>query len=143
MNPGRTSCRRLKRDRMRHAEWVGEGGDLGEIHRQGPRPRFRRFNCVLLGAGPACHFSLEIGSAQVQCKTCSSSGKEPGSAAAPAPTARSSKPRNSHSHILRVSDRFIIFGRSAPGPGRPCVQQRAGLPSTSHRPMVSSKLLGS
>jgi len=141
MNAGRTSCRRLKRDEdeTRRTETGRRGGRLGRD--SSPRSRTKTFDAAAIArcwCWPSCHFSLEIGSAQVQCKTCSTSGKEPGPAGAP--TGRSSKPRNSHSHKSRGLRSIHYFWAQAPGPGRPWVQQR-DLLSTSHWPMVTSKLL--
>jgi hypothetical protein len=142
MNAGRTSCRRLKRDedetRRTGRRERGRGGDLGEIHRQGPGPRLSTLRCAATTrcwcwCWPSCHFSLEIGSAQVQCKTCSTSGKEPGPAGAPAGRSTVANRGIPISHKSRGLRSIHYFWAQAPGPGRPWVQQR-DLLSTSHWP---------
>ena len=133
--------------RMRHAErkrvGEGEGGDLGEIHRQGPGPRL--FDAAAIArcwcwCWPSCHFSLEIGSAQVQLQDLQYQRERTWSrwsANRPTVLANRGIPISHKSQGLRS---IHYFWAQAPGPGRPWVQLR-DLLSTSHWPMVSSKLL--
>ncbi|PMD23150.1 hypothetical protein NA56DRAFT_701426 [Hyaloscypha hepaticicola] len=125
MNPGRTSCRRLKRDETRRT-----GRRRGRLGRD-PLPRSTTKISTLQIACCWCWPSLSLQPRDWKLRRFSARLAVPaGKNLVPLQHQQADLANRGNPILafLRVSDRFIIFGRSAPGPGRPCVQYRACFP---------------